>query len=63
MKFFRKINLGVIALLIVVISVAVYMIYMNGKHNDLGKKADDFLTSFFDFIITISEQLIKFKAS
>ena len=48
MKFFRKINLGVIALLIVVISVAVYMIYMNGKHNDLGKKADDFLTSFFE---------------
>lgn len=48
MKFFRKINLGVIALLIVVISVAVYMIYMNGKHNDLEKKADDFITSFFE---------------
>lgn len=48
MKFFRKINFGVIVLLIVVISAAVYMIYMNSKYNDLGEEANVFLVSFFE---------------
>lgn len=48
MKFFRKINIGAIVLLIVVISVAVYMVCMNSKHNKIEEEAESFITSFFE---------------
>lgn len=48
MKFFRKVNFGVILLLVVVIATFAYIICKTSEHSKLDKKAEDFIISFFE---------------
>ena len=48
MRFFRKVNFGVILLLVVVIATFAYIICKTSEHSKLDKKAEDFIISFFE---------------
>lgn len=48
MKFFRKINVGAILMLLAAVCVVSYIVYMTSKHNDLEKQSKSFIESFFE---------------
>lgn len=48
MKFFRKINVGAILMLIAAVCAVSYMVLMTSKHNDLEEKSKSFIEAFFE---------------